>query len=63
MDGIVDAVQCFHRMADEWTVNTVTQDDAEWVPGRQSNIVLMLFTNIPFRFQNSLLWKAGTFGR
>ncbi|KAN0101134.1 hypothetical protein V8E55_001118 [Tylopilus felleus] len=27
IDGIVDAVECFHGMAGEWTVKTVTQDE------------------------------------
>ncbi|KAN0101128.1 hypothetical protein V8E55_001112 [Tylopilus felleus] len=31
MDGIVDAVECFHRMVGELTAKTVTQDEAEWV--------------------------------
>ena len=39
MDGIMDAVECFHRMAGEWTAKTVTQDEAEWVTGKPPDIV------------------------
>ena len=39
MDGIVDAVECFHRMAGELM-------EAEWVRGKQFDIVLVVFMNI-----------------
>ena len=46
MDGIMDAVECFHRMASEWTMEVLTQDETEWVCGKQSDIVLGVFVKI-----------------
>ena len=44
IDGIVDAVQCFHRMKSEWTV--AQDEELEWVLGTQFDIVLVVFLNI-----------------
>ena len=46
MDGIMDAVECFHRMTGELMEEALTHDEAEWVRGRQSDILLVVFLNI-----------------
>ena len=46
MDGIVDAVECFYRMSGELMEEGLTHDEAEWVRGKQSEIVLVAFMNI-----------------
>ena len=45
MDGIMDAVECFHCMAGVLTAETLTQDETEWVRGKPSDLVLVVFVN------------------
>ena len=34
MNGMVDTVECFHRMAGELMEEALTNDEAEWVRGK-----------------------------
>ena len=37
VEGVMDAIECFHQMADELTEETITQgEQAEWFQGKQS---------------------------
>ena len=46
MDGILDAVECFHRMAGELIEETLAHDEAAWVRGKQSDVVLVVLATI-----------------
>ena len=46
MDGITDAVECFHQTESELTEEALAQDEAQWVRGKQSDVVLVVLATI-----------------
>ena len=47
VEGISDAIECFHQMASELTEETIMKDEqAEWFRGKQPCVVYVAFVTI-----------------